>query len=207
MISKMSQAKVMKLLLVGLLVCLPLSCSFGQEKKADSQGSRSSGQTKETKGNTAEKKSAKKTLKGYRRVRAIVSRLESIQRGLLERGNGQSWLIEGHIRVIHYAKANWDTAKEFVEAYNRLIGQLVKEPIGSFLTHPGALVKVAQLIRWGQEVAIGYPNPIKRGFFEVKIVLAAPEEKGGKAQKADKAAMAKKVEKADKNGKADKAKK
>ena len=161
--------RAVKLLIIALLVCVPLSYVRGEDKKAKPK--------KEA------KKSAKKPLKGYRRVRAIISRLEAIQRGLLERGQGQSWLMEGHIRTIHYASTNWESAKEYVKAYNKLIAQLVKEPIGSFITHPGALVKVAQVIRWGQEVAIGLPHPLKKGFIEVKVVLAAPDEKAKKKAK------------------------
>ena len=165
----MGLGRVIKLLIVALVVFLPFSYARSEDKKAKAE--------KEA------KKAAKKPLKGYRRVKAIINRLEAIQRGLLERGQGQSWLMEGHIRTIHYAKTNWEAAKEFVQAYNKLIAQLVKEPIGSLLTHPGALVKVAQVIRWGQEVAIGLPHPHKKGFVEVIVVLAAPDEKADKTSK------------------------
>ncbi len=130
-----------------------------------------------------EKKETKKKLVGYAKVRRIVSRLEAIKRGLLESGQSQSWLIEGQIRVIHYSPNYWERAKEFVEAYRKLIALVVKIPVGAFLTHPRGFVKIAELIKWGQQVAIGRHKLIQPGFTEVIPVLEAKLKDAPKVDK------------------------
>jgi len=117
------------------------------------------------------------------RTRAVtlLGRLAALQRAFLTSSVRQSFVHEGHVRVLYYSPARWDQAKRRVDAYRRDVAELVLLPVGAFLTRPRLFVQTTEAITWGQGVAVGLPRYVRPGFDEVIPVLAVAERSSGSA--------------------------